>query len=80
MVRTLTELNLLEDALAVLKSTEYQFRWTWKELDVLKSAAIRQGNTNVAQTVRSIARRAQLTYEGKIRRKDYKRYVMQRGY
>ncbi|KAK6457769.1 mitochondrial group I intron splicing factor CCM1 [Scheffersomyces xylosifermentans] len=80
MVRTLTDLNLLEDALAVLKSTEYQFRWTWRELDPLKTAAVEQGNTKISQTVRGIARRAQVTYEGKIRRKDYKKYVMERGY
>lgn len=77
MVHCLTEMNLLDDALAILISTEYQFKWTWKELSPLYKAAVEVGHSKVTRTVRGIARRAQIKFEGKIRRKDFKLYVMQ---
>lgn len=80
MVNTLTELNLLEDALAILISTEYQFKWTWKELRALYGAAVEVGHDNITRTIRGVVKRAQVTHEGKIRRKDYKQYVTKRGY
>ena len=80
MVNCLTDLKLLDDALAILVSTEYQFKWTWKELRKLYTAAVDVGHTNVTKTVRGVVKRAQVTHEGKIRKKDYKRYIMERGY
>lgn len=80
MIQCLTKMNLLEDALAILISTEYQFKWTWKELTHLNEAAVNIGATHISSTIRGIARRAQLNFAGKIRRKDYKKYVLERGY
>lgn len=80
MVSCLTKMNLLEDALAILLSTEYQFRWTWSELKGLYGASIEIGNDNITKTIRGVVKRAQINYEGKIRRKDFKQYVMERGY
>lgn len=77
MVHALTEMNLLDDALAIVVSTEYQFKWTWKELMPLHKAAVTTGYDKVTQTIRGITNRAQIKFEGKIRRKDYKVYVMQ---
>lgn len=77
MVHCLSEINLLDDALAIVISTEYQFRWTWKELMPLHKAAVELGYDKVTQTVRGVASRAQIKFEGKIRRKDFKLYVMQ---
>lgn len=80
MITCLTQLNLLEEALAILISTEYQFKWTWKELNILYKAAFEVGHDKVCQTVRGVAKRAQINFAGKIRKKDYKKYVMERGY
>lgn len=80
MITCLTQLHMLEDALALLISTEYQFRWTWKELDILHRAALEIGHDKICKTVRGIARRAQIKFAGKIRRQDYKKYVMERGF
>lgn len=80
MVNCLTEMKLLDDALAVVVSTEYQFRWTWRELSALHKAAVSVGLDKTTRVVRNIARRAQIEFEGKIRRKDYKKYVMERGF
>lgn len=80
MVNCLTEMKLLDDALAILVSTEYQFKWTWKQLLNLYTAAAETGYDKVTKTIRGVVKRAQINYEGKIRRKDYKRYVMERGY
>lgn len=80
MVSCLTKMNLLDDALAILLSTEYQFKWTWKELNELYKAAVNIGHDNACRTIRGISKRAQINYEGKIRRRDYKKYVMERGY
>ncbi|GEQ69796.1 hypothetical protein JCM33374_g3470 [Metschnikowia sp. JCM 33374] len=80
MVKCLTDLALLDDALAILVSTEYQFKWTWKELKPLHIAAVEVGHDQVSKTVRGIARRAQEKFEGKIKRKDFKKYVSIRGY
>lgn len=76
MVHSLTEMNLLDDALAILISTEYQFRWTWKELMPLHRAAVEMGYDKVTRTVRGIASRAQIKYEGKIRKKDFKLHIL----
>lgn len=76
MVHCLTEMNLLDDALAILVSTEYQFRWTWKELMPLHRAAVDLGYDKVTRTVRGIASRAQIRYEGKIRKKDFKLHIL----
>lgn len=80
MVLSMTRMKLLDDALAILLSTEYQFKWTWKELHQLHKAAVEMGNDKVTRTVRGIARRAQINYAGKIRYRDYKRYQMEKGY
>lgn len=80
MVHCLTEMKLLDDALAILVSTEYQFKWTWKQLSKLHVAAVKMGYEKVSKTVRGIANRAQVKYEGKIRRKDFKKFTLQRGY
>ncbi|CUM65738.1 uncharacterized protein PRCAT00003386001 [Priceomyces carsonii] len=80
MVSCLTKMNLLDDAEAILLSTEYQFKWKWKELKELHKAAVEVGNEKLCKTVRNVARRAQINFEGKIRRKDFKRYLMERGY
>lgn len=77
MVHCLTDMNLLDDALAILISTEYQFKWTWKELSPLHKAAVEVGHDKVTRTIRGIASRAQIKFEGKIRRKDFKQFVMQ---
>lgn len=80
MVSCLTKMSLLDDALAMLLSTEYQFKWTWKELRELYQAASDIDHSDACKSIRGIAKRAQIKYEGKIRRKDFKRYVMERGY
>ncbi|KAK6464600.1 mitochondrial group I intron splicing factor CCM1 [Scheffersomyces coipomensis] len=80
MVLALTRMNLLSDALAIVLSTEYQFRWSWKELKHLNLAAIELGEETMVKTIRGIVNRAQIKFEGKLRRKDYKKYVLQRGY
>ena len=80
MVNCLTDMKLLDDALAILVSTEYQFKWTWKELLHLYAAAAEAGYDKVTKTIRGVVKRAQINFEGKIRRKDYKKYVMERGY
>lgn len=80
MVLSMTRMNLLEDALAILLSTEYQFKWTWKDLHQLHKAAVDVGNDKVTRTVRGIARRAQMNYAGKIRYRDFKRYQMEKGF
>ena len=80
MLQCLTKMNLLEDALAILLSTEYQFKWTWKELTHLNQAAVEIGASKISRTIRNIASRAQLNFAGKIKRKDFKKYVMERGY
>lgn len=80
MVTALTDMNLLSDALAILISTEFQFKWTWKELIGLYRAAGTVGRSDICRTVRGVAGRAQINFGGKIRKRDYKRYVMERGY
>lgn len=80
MIQCLTKMNYLEDALAILISTEYQFKWTWRQLSSLNEAAVEIGATRITSTLRGIASRAQLNFAGKIRRKDYKLYVAKRGY
>lgn len=80
MVLSMTRMNLLEDALSILLSTEYQFKWTWKELHQLHKAAVDVGNDKITRTVRGIARRAQMNHAGKIRYRDFKRYQMEKGF
>ncbi|ODV77343.1 mitochondrial group I intron splicing factor CCM1 [Suhomyces tanzawaensis NRRL Y-17324] len=80
MILALTRMNLLQDALSILLSTEYQFKWTWKELTHLHKAAVEIGDDRICKTVRGVAKRAQLNFAGKIRRKDFKRYMMERGF
>lgn len=80
MIYALVQMHLLEDAAAILLSTEYQFKWTWAQLVHLHRAAVEVDNTKIAHTVRQIAKRAQIKHAGKIRRKDFKKYQMQRGY
>lgn len=80
MIYSLTQMNLLEDACAILLSTEWQFKWTWAELIHLHRASVAVGNDKIAHTVRLIAKRAQTNHAGKMRRRDYKKYVMQRGF
>lgn len=80
MVSCLTKMNLLNDALAILLSTEYQFKWTWKELTELYRAAVEIGDSNITRPIRGITKRAQINYEGKIRPKDFRRYVLERSY
>lgn len=80
MVQCLTKMLLLDDALAILVSTEYQFKWTWNELKGLYEAGAELGKTNVTRVIRGVVKRAQINHEGKIRRKDYKMYTLMRGY
>lgn len=80
MVSALTKMGMLSDALAIVMSTEYQFRWSRNELAELYHTASEIGDENIVQTVNGISSRSLIKWEGKIRRKDYKKYVMQRGY
>ncbi|CAK7898040.1 mitochondrial group I intron splicing factor Ccm1p [[Candida] anglica] len=80
MVRSLTRMGMLTDAMAVVVSTEYQFKWSWKELSELYHSALEVGDERITQTCKGISGRALAKHEGRIRRKDYKRYVMERGY
>ncbi|OBA20534.1 mitochondrial group I intron splicing factor CCM1 [Metschnikowia bicuspidata var. bicuspidata NRRL YB-4993] len=79
MVSCLTKLGLLDDALAILVSTEYQFKWTWKELRHLHTAAVNIGHDKVSKIVRGVAQRAQEKFEGKIKKKDFKLYALGRN-
>lgn len=76
MVQSLTNMNLLDDAMAIIISTEYQFKWSWAQLTNLYKSCVEVGNHKLCSTLRSIASRAQVKFEGKIRRKDFKEYVM----
>lgn len=80
MVNCLTQLGLLEDALAVVVSTEYQFKWKWHHFSQLHKRGVEIGDNKITLTLRGIAKRGQIKFEGKIHRKDYKRFVMNNGY
>lgn len=80
MVSSLAEMNLLQDALAILVSTEYQFKWTWRELNRLYEKAEMHGHDKLCKTIKGIVHRAQINFEGKLRRRDFKEYVKKRGY
>lgn len=80
MVSSLAEMNLLQDALAILVSTEYQFKWTWRELHKLYEKAEMHGHDKLCKTIKGIVHRAQINFEGKLRRRDYREYVKNRGY
>lgn len=80
MVNSLTQIGLLDDALAIIVSTEYQFKWKRHHFSRLYKEAVEIGNSKITQTLRGIAKRAQINFEGKIRRKDYKRFVMENGF
>lgn len=76
MVQSLINMNLLDDAMAIIVSTEYQFKWSWSQLTNLYKSCVEDGNDKHCRTLRSIASRAQVKFEGKIKRKDFKEYVM----
>jgi hypothetical protein len=78
MVSALTKMGMLQDALAVVVSTEYQFRWSRKELSELYHAAADVGDDTTIAVVLGITSRALVKWEGKIRRRDFKRYTMER--
>lgn len=80
MVQSLTQMDLLDDALAIIISTEYQFKWSWAQLSTVYNACVNIGHDKHCSTLRSIANRAQIRFEGKIRKKDYREYAMKRGY
>lgn len=80
MVNSLTRLGLFDDALAIIVSTEYQFKWKRHHFSQLYKEAVEVGDSKITQTLRGIAKRAQVNFEGKIRRRDYKRFVMENGY
>lgn len=80
MVQSLTKMNLLDDALAIIQSTEYQFKWSWIQLTPVYQACVKVGKDKHCQTLRGIAGRAQIRFEGKIRKRDYKEFKMRRGY
>lgn len=80
MVNALTQLGLFDDALAIIVSTEYQFKWKRHHFSQLYKEAVEIGNSKITQTLRGIAKRAQVNFEGKIRRNDYKRFVMENGF
>lgn len=80
MVNCLTQFGLFDDALAIIMSTEYQFRWKRHHFTQLYKAAVEIGNNKIALTLRGIAKRSQINFEGKIRRRDYKKYVMENGF
>ena len=80
MVSALTKMGMISDALAIVVSTEYQFRWSRNELSELFHTALEVGDEHTVQTVKSITSRSLINWEGKIKKRDYKKYVMERGY
>ncbi|KAK6202844.1 uncharacterized protein RJT21DRAFT_118917 [Scheffersomyces amazonensis] len=76
MVLALTKMNMLNDALAIVLSTEYQFKWSWRQLSQLNEAAKEIGSDVTSQTLYGIVRRSQIKHNGKMRRKDYKLYLL----
>lgn len=76
MVQALTTMKLYDDALAVIVSTEYQFKWTWPHFRDLYDGAAALGLSKITQTLRGIASRAQMKFSGKIRKRDFKRHMM----
>lgn len=78
MVNALTTMGMYDDALAIIVSTEYQFKWTWAHFRDLYDKAATLSFTKITQTLRGIASRAQINYAGKLRKKDYKRYLVDR--
>lgn len=80
MVQALTKMGLYDDALSIILSTEYQFSWSWAQLTPLYELCVKIGKEKATQSLRGIAKRAQIRFQGKIRRKDYKEYRLKRGY
>lgn len=75
MVQALTKMNLLDDALAIVISTEYQFKWSWNELNSVYRACQDIGHEIHCITLRNIAKRAQIRFEGKITRRQYREFM-----
>lgn len=80
MVQSLTKMKLLDDALAIVLSTEYQFKWSWAHLTPLYQECVKVGHDKQCRTLRGIARRAQYRFEGKIKKRDYKEYAIKKSY
>ena len=57
-----------------------RFPWSWRELGVLNNAAMKLGSLELAEAVRKVAQVTQVKHHGKIKRQDFKTYVMKRGY
>ena len=69
MVQSLTKMKHLLDALAVILSTEYQFKWSWNQLRPIHKEFVEAGMDKQSRTVRNIALRAQVRFEGKVDRR-----------
>lgn len=80
LVECWTNMNLLEDAYAVVLLSIDRFPWSWRELGVLNNAAMKLGSLELAEAVRKVAQVTQVKHHGKIKRQDFKTYVMKRGY
>ncbi|WEJ93302.1 Mitochondrial group I intron splicing factor ccm1 [Yamadazyma tenuis] len=80
MVQSLTKMQLIDDAVAIIVSTEYQFKWAWLQLSPLYQECVELGYDKHCSTLRSIASRAQIRFEGKIRKKDFKEYLSKKRY
>lgn len=80
LVECWTNMNLLEDAYAVVLLSVDRFPWSWRELGVLNNAAMKLGSLELAEAVRKVAQVTQVKHHGKIKRQDFKTYVMKRGY
>lgn len=73
MVQSLTKMKHLLDALAVILSTEYQFKWSWNQLKPIHREFVEAGMDKQSRTVRNIALRAQVRFEGKVDRRERSR-------
>lgn len=73
MVQSLTKMKHLLDALAVILSTEYQFKWSWNQLRPIHKEFVEAGMDKQSRTVRNIALRAQVRFEGKVDRRERSR-------
>ena len=80
LVRCYINMNLLDDAYAVVLLSIGRFPWGWKQLSPLNTAAMDLGSLELAAAVRKIAISNQVKHHGKIKRDDYEKYVIKRGY
>ncbi|EMG48063.1 CCM1 Mitochondrial group I intron splicing factor CCM1 [Candida maltosa Xu316] len=80
LVECWTNMNLLEDAYAVVLSSVERFPWSWKQLGVLSRAAMKLGSLSLVESLKNVVRFSQEKNHGKIKYIDFKTYVMNRGY